>query len=88
MIIYNQGLYSGAHFGLCVVASASGGLLLGPRVWCGCLPVAQWVDLGAAKCVTRLCTSASHPDDLANLHCSAMSCGAAMHHTPLLQGRA
>ena len=88
MIIYNQGLYSGAHFGLCVVVSASGGLLLGPRVWCGCLPVAHWVDLGAAKCVARLCTSASHPDDLANLHCSAMSCGAAMHHTPLLQGRA
>ena len=60
-------------------------LLLGLRAWRGCLPVAQWVDRGAAKCEERLCTSACHPDDLVNLHCSATICGAAMHRTPLLQ---
>ena len=28
------------------------------------------------------CASSCHLDDLVTLHCSAMSCGAAMHRTP------
>ena len=65
-----------------MVAGAAGRLLLGLRVWCGCLPVAQWVVLGAVRCGASLCTSASPPDDLVTLYCSASSCGAALHCTP------
>ena len=54
VMIYIQELYSGAHSSCCVVAGAAVGLLPRLWVWRGCMPVAQWVDSRALKCVLGL----------------------------------
>ena len=54
VMIYIQELYSGAHSSCCVVAGAAVELLPRLWVWRGCMPVAQWVDSRALKCVLGL----------------------------------